>query len=107
MGCPGQARTIPRRKISRRIAAGRHAGRRPHGGGRRHIARGARSAQPPREAAAIMRETSSSGRPPPCNVDRQIAQPATTYEEIEDRALMAEQDELKIEKEIQHGDNNL
>ncbi|KZV49957.1 hypothetical protein F511_04265 [Dorcoceras hygrometricum] len=36
MGCPGQARTKPRRKISRRNEAGYVAGQRPHGGGRRH-----------------------------------------------------------------------
>ncbi|KZV38244.1 hypothetical protein F511_35831 [Dorcoceras hygrometricum] len=37
--------------------------------------RDARSSQPPRESVAIMRETNSSGRPPPCNVYRQISQP--------------------------------
>ncbi|KZV31290.1 hypothetical protein F511_40890 [Dorcoceras hygrometricum] len=43
MGCPGHARTKPRRKISRRNDAEKHAGRRSHGGGRRHhVARGTR-----------------------------------------------------------------
>ncbi|KZV25544.1 hypothetical protein F511_09272 [Dorcoceras hygrometricum] len=109
MGCPGQARTKPRRKINRRNDAEKHAGRRPPPPccARHKAARGAWRAMRPAVAQQIAPVTAHSGLPAAPSITRPCAKAAASAQRRGTQRPSAEASILRWEDLNRRGDQDL